>query len=258
MNAPGRRRRLLQGALAVVAVASGALGSGAARAEGNIRYEVREEISGAIFPSHNYPVTGMCATGTGLAPASIFAQGGSGRGEGLGAGVGGRIFYQDAATPRPSPEGGSTWWGMRVGAGLDLDLLYGKVPTGISDMSGKLCARVKSDGADVQYAGSSVLLLQMPIIFGAQLGLGASDESANWHGIVLGAAWAPGLTYIKPWGTGGDLNASYLGTELTVDFATIHAGPSREPGKRAAVFLLLPVRDDGPVVLTFSFGAVWY
>jgi hypothetical protein len=176
----------------------------------------------------------------------------------MGAGVGGRIFYQDAATPQPPRESGGSWWGLRVGAGLDLDLLYAKVPTGIADMSGKLCARVKSDGAEVQYAGSSALLLQVPIFIGAELGLGASDEGANWHGIVLGAAWAPALTFIKPWATGGDLNASYLGTELTVDFATVHPGPSREAGKRAAVFLLLPVRDDGPVVLTLSFGAVWY
>jgi hypothetical protein len=147
---------------------------------------------------------------------------------------------------------------MRVGAGLDLDLLYAKVPTGIGSMAGKLCARVRSDGANVQYEGSSVLLLQVPIFFGAELGLGSTDENATWHGIVLGAAWAPALTYFKPWSTEGDLNASYLGAELTIDFATVHPGPTREAGKRAAVFLVLPVRDDGPVVLTLSFGAVWY
>mgnify|MGYP001162077143 CR=1 FL=1 len=251
-----RRRRLSDRRLLAFALAIGAsLVPASARSDGVLRYEVREELASALLPSHDYPVTGMCATGVGLAPASVYAQGGTGRGKGMGAGVGGRIFYQDAQDPSPGPN--SSWWGLRLGAGLDLDVLYASVPTGNADMTGKLCARVKSDGADVQYTGSSVLLAQVPIFIGAELGLG-SYTATGWRGIVLGAAWAPALSYFQPWSTGGDLAASYLGTELTIDFATMRTGGPREAAKRAAVFLVLPVRDDGPAVLTLSFGAVWY
>ncbi len=258
MKDPGARCRQSPwlGPLAVVAAASGTLPSSRAFADAVVRYEVREEVTAALLPAHDYGVTGMCATGTGLAPASDFAQGGSGRGEGFGAGVGGRIFYRDA--DMAAPRQGSTWWGLRLGAGLDLNLLYAKVATGIPDMSGKLCARVRSDGAGVQYAGSSVLLAQIPILFGAELGVGSSAEDASWHGMVLGAAWAPALSYFQPWAGTAALSASYLGTELTLDFAIVRNGAARAAGKRAAVFLLLPVREEGPLVLTLSFGAVWY
>jgi hypothetical protein len=257
MTGARRRRRCDRRLLALALVAGVSLAPASAWGDGvPLRYEVREEIAGALLPSHTYPVTGMCATGVGLAPASVYAQGGSGRGKGMGAGVGGRAFYQTAQDPPPGPN--SSWWGLRVGAGLDLDILYASVPTGIADMTGKLCARVKSDGAQVEYAGSSVLMAQVPIFVGAELGLGSYSPATGWRGIVLGAAWAPALTYFQPWSTSGDFGGSYLGTELTIDFTTIRAGGPREAAKRAAVFLVLPVRDDGPAILTLSFGAVWY
>jgi hypothetical protein len=170
--------------------------------------------------------------------------------------VGGRAFYRDAPRP-PAGSGNSTWWGVRVGGGLDVDLLYAKVPLGIPDMSGKLCQSVKSEGAQVQYGDSSVLLLQIPATMGGELGLGSTDGTATWHGIVLGAAWAPTLTVLQPWITGGDVSASYLGTELTVDFASLDPTGDRISSKRLAAMLILPVRENGPLVLTLSFGAVW-
>lgn len=103
-----------------------------------------------------------------------------------------------------------------------------------------------------------MLLAQIPIFLGGELGLGSDGENASWHGVILGAAWAPAVNYLKPWVSSGTLHASYLGAELTLDFATLHQGPSRRRGKRAALFFLLPVQDDGPVILTLSFGAVWY
>jgi hypothetical protein len=257
MKDPGSRRRLpsWRGLLTGVLAVSGTLHATRASADGALQYEVREQVVTALLPMHSFGVTGSCATGTGLAPASSFAQGGTGRGQGVGAGVGGRAFYRDA--PRPAPGNNSTWWGLRAGGGLDLDLLYAKVPLGIPAVSGQLCQRLKTDGAQVQYGDSSVLLVQIPATIGGELGLGSTDDTATWHGIVLGAAWAPTLTVLQPWITGGDVSASYLGTELTVDFASIDATGARFASKRLAAMLVLPVREAGPLVLTLSFGAVW-
>ena len=257
MKDPGSRRRFSswRALLAGVLAAGDSLEARPAHADGELQYEVREQVAMALLPTHDYGVTGSCATGTGLAPASAYASGSAGRGQGMGAGVGGRVFYRDA--PRPAPGSASTWWGFRAGGGLDLDLLYAKVPVGIPDMSGKLCQSVKSDGAVVQYGDSSVLLVQVPAYAGGELGLGSTDDTATWHGIVLGAAWAPTFTVIQPWITSGDVSASYLGTELTLDFASIEATGARISSKRLAVMLVLPVREDGPLVLTLSFGAVW-
>jgi hypothetical protein len=203
-----------------------------------------------LLPIHDYAVTGSCATGTGLASASTYAPGSSGRGWGLGAGIGGRIGYQRPAVP---PAAHDTWWGLRAGAGLDLDILYARVPTGIPDMTGALCARVKTDGAAVEYKGSSLLLAQATAFVGAELGLGKTGDSAAWRGVILGAAWAPAVNYLQPWVASGDFDASYLGTELTVDFVAWHPGPApQEPGKRIALSMLFPV------IFTASFGAVWY
>jgi hypothetical protein len=254
----GSRRRtiLWRGSLlpAVAGVAS--LAPPDARAQDAVSYEVREELSGALLPVHDYDVHGMCATGTGVAPASIYAQGGSGRGEGLGPGLGGRLIYEHAA--RPLGEAGSTWWGFRMALGMDLDFLYARVDTGIPDMSGKLCARVKSDGAEVQYRGSSVLFLQFPAFVGAEMALRSTvDEDGSGHAVLVAAGWAPAMTYIKPWIASSSFDASFLGTELTLDFATWRQGFDQQQRKRAAIFLLLPPEDHGTVVITLSFGAVW-
>jgi hypothetical protein len=226
-----------------------------ARADDAVTYEIRQQITGALLPTHGYDVTGSCATGTGLAPASVYASGSSGHGEGLGVGVGARLGYEYTAASASGA--GVRWRGFRVGGGLDLALLYGSVPTGMPSVSGDLCARVKNDGVQVQYQGSSMLLAQVPLFLGVEVGMGADEGNTGSHGVVFGAAWAPALTYVKPWVVDGDVSASYLGAELTLDFGTMRQGDSREASKRIAVFLLLPPDSSGPAVLTVSFGAVW-
>jgi hypothetical protein len=237
--------------MALLALLCALLAPGVALAEGGIGYELRQEITGVLIPSHPYAVSGSCASGTGPAPASGYVHGRTGSGSGIGGGLGGRAFYEEA--PGHPNALASTWWGLRVGAGLDVDLLYAKVPT---DTSGRLCPLVTRPGADVQYVDSPVLLLQIPAILGGELGL-RTGESPIWRGIVLGWAWAPALTILKPWVTNGRLDVSVLGSELTMDFAAGRGTVPQEAGKRVAVFLLLPTTDGGPAVMTLSFGGVW-
>jgi hypothetical protein len=218
-------------------------------------YEVREHVDGALLPAHDYGVAGQCATGSGLAPGSIYAQGQTGRGAGLGAGLGGRAGVLIAVNP-PTP-GQSSWWGLRFVGGLDLALLYARVDTGLPNVSGQLCARLESDGVGVQYRGSTVLLGQLSAAFGAHLGLGDASQSDAWHGIVLGAALVPTITYLQPWVTDATVDGSFLGFELTLDFATVPYGTAQENAKRVALFLLFPPEDKGPMVAQLSFGIVW-
>ena len=241
--------------VALFAGASALLAPRFARGQDDVTFELRQLVTFALLPAHDYGVSGTCSTGTGVEPASIYAQGGSGRGNGFGAGVGGRVGFTHLVSP---PGEGLTWWGVRAGAGLDLALMYATVDTGIGDTSGQLCARLKADGTQVGYQGSSVLLGQASVLLGAQMGMGSRGDDGAWHGLVLGAAWAPAMTWFKPWVSGGDVTASPLGTELTVDFATLARGTAKESGKRVALFLLLPTQDHGPLVVTASFGVVWF
>jgi hypothetical protein len=219
-------------------------------------YEVREQLDGALMPTHDYAVTGLCATGTGVAPASVYAQGGPGRGFGFGAGLGARISYLVAVSP--PAVGRSTWWGVRASAGLDLGLLYARVDTGLPDVSGQLCERLKDDGVAVQYRGSTVLMTQLTVGVGAQVGIGEDTAADGWHGIVLGAALVPSATYLQPWVTAGSVDGSFLGTELTLDFATMANGTAQESAKRISLFVSLPTQDGGPLFTTLSFGIVWF
>jgi hypothetical protein len=237
-------------------VGCGWLGPNVARADGNVSFELREQVAGVMLPRHHYDVTGSCATGTGLAPAAVYASPVGARGNAFGAGVGGRIGYRLATTPQG--EGTSTWWGFRMAAGLDLDLLYGHVDTGTEDVSGMLCARIKSDGVQPAFQGSSVVLTQASAFLGGEVGLGKLGEESSWHGVVVGAGLAPAVGIFKPWVSGGDVAGGLLGLELSVDFATLVPGTARLTSKRIAVFLLLPSNDDAPVVVTASFGLVFY
>jgi hypothetical protein len=242
------------GSLAIALAGCGWLGPKVALADGAVSFEVREQLAAAMLPAHHYDVTGSCATGTGLAPASVYAQPVSARGNAFGAGVGGRVGYRIASARQG--DGNSTWWGLRLGAGLDLDLLYGHVDTGIGDLSGTLCARIKSDGVQPSFQGSSVFLAQISAFVGGEVGLGKLGDDSSWHGVVLGAGLAPAIAVFKPWVSDVEVDGGLLGLELTVDFATLTAGAPREAGKRVAIFLLLPSHDDGPLVVTASFGLV--
>lgn len=221
-----------------------------------VTYEVREQITFAMLPAHDYGVAGSCVTQTGIEPASDYAQGGSGRGTAMGLGIGGRIGLQHILSP--PEERTPTWWGLRIGAGLDLGLMYAHVDTGIADPSGQLCNHLKSAGTTVNYQGSTVLLAQASVLLGAQMGFGSEHDDGAWHGVVLGVAWAPAVTWFKPWVRDSDAAASLLGLELTVDFATIAKGAERTSGKRLALVVMMPVQDRGPVVVTGGFGVVWY
>jgi hypothetical protein len=221
-----------------------------------IVYEVREEVTGAILPSHDYTVTGQCATGSGLADGSIYAEGQTGRGAALGAAVGGRAGYLIAMSPPTSGE--SSWWGLRVTGGVDLGLMYGRVDTGMADVTGQLCAQVESNGQSVQYRGSTVFLAQFSAAVGAQFGFGDATKSDAWHGLVFGAAIVPAVTYINPWVANASLDGSLLGTELTLDFASMAYGSAQEDAKRLSLFLLLPPEDRGTMMATLSFGVVWH
>jgi hypothetical protein len=207
------------------------------------------------MPSRDFGVPGTCATGSGLAPASLYASGGSGGGQGVGIGVGGRLGYH--LTSQLAGRGATTW-GLRFGGGLDLGLLYAKIATGIDDVTGKLCARVKADGTTVQYRGTAVLLAQVPLFVGPELGLGTLEQNGEWHGVVLAAAWTPAFTYLKPWIADGELRVSDLGAELALDFVTARQGAAKQTGNRVALFFVLPAQDRGPVLVTLSFGVLWY
>ena len=231
-----------------------------ARTGAGLIYELRVAITGIVLPTRTFGVTGDCATGSGLAPASMYGQFATDSGRAAGGGIGGRLGYMYMS--HIEPEGSSAWWALRAGAGLDLQILHSQIPVGIKPVDGELCSRVARMRHEVEMKSSSLLLAHVPLTFGTQLGLGSFDEGMVWRGVVIGAAWAP--SYVQMWPWVGDASSHFnpLGLELTFDLATLRAATS---GKRApeaqfrvSLFLAPSLDVTQPTIGMLGFGPAWY
>ena len=224
-----------------------------------LNYEVRAQLTGVVFPTEEYRAVGTCATGTGVAPLSIYGRKGTGQGGGGGAGLGVRGGYMFMSLP--PPESGSSWWALHAGAGLDLDVLYEQRPVGMLAVDGEPCAEAENRPPAVRHESATSLLARIPIRLGTQVGLGGFGDARTWRGVSLGIAWSPSLTYLSsPWGE-PSLSFSYRGGELTLDLATLHARSDTQPRQahlRVATFVLAPVAETDPLIATMSIGVVWY
>lgn len=236
-----------------------ARGAWSVRTGGGMTYELRVGVTGILLPAQRFGLTGECATGSGFAPASIYGQFASDSGRAAGGGVGGRLGYMYLS--RPDPEATSSWWAMRFGAGLDLQVLHSQIPVGIKPVDGELCTRVARTTHEVETRSTTLVLAHVPLTFGAQLGLGGFEDGVVWRGIVLGVAWAP--SYIQTWPWVGDASSYFnpLGVELTLDLTTLHAtGKKRsvEPQFRVSLFLAPSLDVTQPTVGMLGFGPTWY
>ena len=234
-------------------------GAWQARTGGGLTYELRVSVTGVLLPSKTFGLSGECATSSGFAPASMYGQLATDSGRGAGGGVGGRLGY--AYLSRIEPDGASSWWSLRAGAGLDLQVLHSQVPIGIKAVNGELCSLVARTAHEVETRSSGLLMAHVPLTFGAQVGLGSFEDGIVWRGIVLGAAWSPSYLQIWPWI--GDASSYFnpLGIELTLDLATMHATSKKrspEAQFRVSLFLAPSLDVTQPTVGMLGFGPAWY
>ncbi len=230
-----------------------------ARTSAGLTYELRIAITGIMLPTKKFELSGECATGTGLAPASIYGQFATDSGRAAGGGVGARLAYMYMS--RIEPEGASTWWSLRAGAGLDLQVLHSQIPVGLEEIKGELCSRVVRTRHEVVTRSSSLVLAHVPVTFGAQLGLGGFDDGMVWRGVVLGAAWAPSYVQIWPWIGDASSHVNPLGLELSVDLVSLRAtGKKRspEPQLRFSLYLAPSLDASQPTIGMLGFGPTWY
>lgn len=263
----GRRRTLPWDRVEEIDVAARATGAsvwGAAegawqrRAGGAMSFELRAIVVGAVLPRESFGLTGNCATGSGHAPASIYGQTASDRARGAGVGAGGRASYMYMSTL--DPRSNSTWWGLRLGLGLDMQVLYTDAPTGIAPKDGELCSAVSKTAHTVEHEGRPLLMATIPLHLGAHFAFG-SFEDWSWRGFVLGAAWAPSSIHVGLLTDSGSSHFNYLGFELTLDVTTLHAQiPRGRPSAhtRLTAFISIPQDPAHPLVGTLGIGAAWY
>ena len=240
-------------------VADGARAAWRTRTSPGLTYELRVAITGIVLPTRKFELSGECATGSGLAPASMYGQFATDSGRAAGGGVGARLGYMYLS--RIEPDGASTWWSLRAGAGLDLQVLHSQLPVGLEEIKGELCSRVVRTRHQVVTRSSSLVLAHVPLTFGAQLGLGGFDDGMVWRGVVLGAAWAPSYVQIWPWVGDASSHVNPLGLELTIDLATIHATSKRrstEPQLRFSLYLAPSLDASQPTIGMLGFGPTWY
>lgn len=224
----------------------------------DVSYEIRAELTAIVLPSKTYSLTGFCASGTGIAPASIYGQTASDRAQAVGGGLGGRASYMHILSPEP--ETSSSFWAIRVGSGLDFQLLHTRNPEGLRPIDGELCTQVARTSHEVEATSKPALLIQIPFNIGVHLGLGKFSDLTVWRGVVLGAAWSPSFVHLGPWSASGSSYFNPLGVELTVDFTSLHAVPeSRRPEShtRVSASFAAPA-GDSPLITTIAFGVVWY
>src|SRR5262249_12881547 len=134
--------------------------------------------------------------------------------------------------------------------------LYASSPTGLPPVLGEPCTQVQNQQRELQYEGSSHLLVQVPFNFGVHVGIGEFHDRATWRGVVLGAAWSPSISYLD---CGGSFR--YLGAEVTIDFVTLTGAVAKrahESQLRIAVFFLPPSQSTDPILAMLSLGAVSY
>lgn len=229
------------------------------RSRHRLSYELRGNVVGLLSAPRTYEASGTCATGTGTAPVSIYGQRGEGRvfGSGIGLGLRGGYMYM----PRADPSARFPVWALRAGAGVDIDYLYAQIPTGIDEASGELCATVQKRSPRVNTESGSMLLLQLPLQFGAHIGIGRFHDGLSFRGVVVGAAWAPSLSHIEPVAGPRSTEIRWFGTEVTVDFVDLEhrsTSPTYPASLRISAFLSPPSRKFEPLIVTLGVGAVWY
>jgi len=223
-------------------------------------YEVRANVTGILFPNQTVPATPfLCYNNgypsTGAVPPSETSAGGGGGGLGARAGV----FY--LSPPDPS-KGGASFTAFRVTSGVDISYLYFAFPAGYDVQQGASCAAVSGQQANIRYESSSLMQLNVPLNLGVHFGLGGFGAGSSWSGLVVGLAYSPSYSYTKVKdATEGQGNMNWAGAELTVDVTTLEAlldEQAKEAHFRVAVFLLPPLKDGWPWLLTAGGGAVWY
>lgn len=228
------------------------------RARANVRetYELRAQMTGLLEPMRTFAVEGTCVTGAGVVPASIYGQTALDRGRGIGGGIGGRagmMFFRRLGQKE------HPWWALRASGGLDLEMLYVRVPSGIASVDDELCTDVAKSRHEVRARPVPELLVRVPLALGGFVGLGQLVDPVTWRGVVVGLAWAPSFVHVGPWTRSGRTQFSPLGAELTLDITTLQAAAKKpEPHLRMAASLTVPVSDDEAWLGSLSFGWVWY
>lgn len=214
-----------------------------------VSYEVRGQVTGIVGTSQTLDVTQPCVSGT-----SVVTKRGSveGRSGGVGGGLGARIGVVGL-----SPPDGATWLAFRAGTGFDASMTSFRTLTG-GTFSGPCSDRQAA--AEPTFQTSSTTILSVPFGAGVLLGLG-SGKDARWRGAVLGIAYVPSFTYIKPSEGEGTGRLSYLGFEATLDVTTLEAAIDKVAAAahlRLFAFVVPPVKEDWPWVISAGGGAVWY
>jgi hypothetical protein len=205
-------------------------------------YEVRGLVTGLHRPNVGFsdvnPTTDEIETGSDVQ-------------WGIGGGVGVRASLLFAALPDPVTGSGS-WFGFRLGAGLDGSVLYTRPPIGF---------RYESDGdRKVQRENKAFFYPTASIQIGPHVGFGQFRTPTIWRGVVLGVAYSPAIVWNLEIGqTEFETDFNYAGFEATLDIASLEArqGVDRESQIRLFAFVL-PRIEEQPWLVSLGIGAVWY
>lgn len=161
------------------------------------------------------------------------------------------------------------WWALKLGSGVDIAGAGASFPippppaagdSGAGPPGKPPASGESSQTGEVGRQTVSATQLSVPVMVGAQFGVGSFVREDIWDGWVLGVSLTPSYSYSKfgPLHTVGKFNPT--GFEVTLDSVTLSGAVSRltpPPHFRIAGFVLPPYQKL-PLIAALGIGAAWY
>lgn len=177
-------------------------------------------------------------------------------GGGGGGGLGARFALLHLRLDDPST--GRRWTSLRLGTGVDVDLLYANpaLPS-VTTTSTSAANHETTTKYSAEVWGAN-WLVTVPLTLGAQVGLG-SYRAGEWKGLALGLAWAPSWTLSKASGFSSTHTMNYAAFELSVD---VLDRPMLSKGRswygKVFGYVQPPIGEDKPLRVSVGGGIAWY
>ena len=209
-------------------------------------YGIRAMMTGLLIPDVQYIDRNPVSTELEVGKKNTY---------GIGGGIGAHVSF--LFMPLPKPGEGKGWQGFRIGAGLDLNVLYVRPPVGYTYhlSNNQLSSR------DTQYENKAFLYAIVPLQLGVQFGLGDFRATNLWRGVALGLAYSPAVITTLEIGQNQDkaqTNFNYGGVELDLDITKLESAENANSQIRLFAMLLPKVNDKVPWLASAGIGAVWY
>lgn len=182
---------------------------------------------------------------------------GNANADGIGGGIGAQVGLMYLPLPEDPTVSSGIIPAFRLGAGFDTNFLWVRFPEGFEWDTGPVGGRQRH----VTYRDQGLWVANLIPHLGFLLGFGNYNDLNTWRGALVGLAWAPAVQYqldMSKTPDEGKFRFNWAGLELSADLASIKTDEESDAQIRFSIYVLLPIDDDHPGMLSATIGAFWY